>query len=661
MGITREDKGTEKTAVAEPRAALPAVDPLRLLAALAVLVVAAYANHFSNGFHFDDTPTVVANPAIRSLSNIPRFFADGRLFSALPAGQMWRPVVSATLAVDYWIGGGLKPFWFHLSTLLWYLVELAVMFFLFRRIMDLARPDPSNAWTALFATAVYGVHPVNAETVNYIVQRGDLFNALGVAAALLWFIAYPGQRKYGLYLLPAVAATMAKAPALIFPFIFLGYIYLFEADRRWRPALRAALPAFGAGLAMAVLTLALTPRTFDPGAAAGGLYRLSQPWVTLRYFRCFFLPVDLTADTDWTIVAGAFTGKALAGYLFVAALIAAAVYAARRRETRPVAFGLAWFLLALIPTAVIPLGEVTNDHRMFFPFVGLALAVFWALRLLLADRAAVLAGIAGVAVLLGLIGTWQRNAVWHTEESLWRDVTEKSPDNKRGQVNYGNLLAGRGDFTGAVPYIARAAAMGRQDPAIEVRLAVAYAGAGKDGDAESHFQKALSLAPNDWGPKYFYARWMHARGRLNEAETLLKSADLSTPAQRYLLMQVLCDEGKWPDLDLLLADTLRAAPKDEVARGYMTQAARQPRQGAAADAFVQAASQACDARRWAECLSNARQALNLRPDKAEACYTASRALSAIRRNADAVHWLRLALRIRPDYDDARRRLTEVVE
>jgi hypothetical protein len=45
-----------------------------------------------------------------------------------------------------------------------------------------------------------------------------------------------------------------------------------------------------------------------------------------------------------------------------------------RIRNRPVAFGLAWFVLALLPTSFFPLAEVENDRRMFFPFIGLVLA-----------------------------------------------------------------------------------------------------------------------------------------------------------------------------------------------------------------------------------------------------------------------------------------------
>ena len=53
-----------------------------VLALLAV--VAAYVNHFQNGFHFDDFHTVSQNVYIQNLRNVPRFFTDARLFSTLP-------------------------------------------------------------------------------------------------------------------------------------------------------------------------------------------------------------------------------------------------------------------------------------------------------------------------------------------------------------------------------------------------------------------------------------------------------------------------------------------------------------------------------------------------------------------------------------------------
>jgi hypothetical protein len=56
---------------------------------------------------------------------------------------------------------------------------------------------------------------------------------------------------------------------------------------------------------------------------------------------------------------------------------------ARRRALYPISFGLLWFVVTQLPTSIYPLSEVENDHRMFFSFVGLVLAVVWSGWLLL--------------------------------------------------------------------------------------------------------------------------------------------------------------------------------------------------------------------------------------------------------------------------------------
>src|SRR5262249_38841541 len=316
-----------------------------LIFALVLVALAAYANHFENGFHFDDGRTILQNPYIRSLRNIPRFF------TSTPELAQYHPVVSTSLAFDYWLSGGFQPFWFHISTFVWFSVLLVLMFLLFRRIMN------GNPWPALFAAALFAVHPANAEAMNYIAQRGQVYAALGVVAGLWLFIAYPAQRSRLWYLLPAVVASLANPAALIFPLILVAYIRLFEREQT---PLRTTLPAFAAAGVLGLLIWIMTP------AGAPLHYTLAQPWAALYYFGSFFLPLSLNADHGWGY-PGALT--IVAGSLFVLALAAVAVYTAQRREMRPVAFGIAWFLLALIPAAFTPSPEIVNDYRMFFPFV----------------------------------------------------------------------------------------------------------------------------------------------------------------------------------------------------------------------------------------------------------------------------------------------------
>src|SRR5204863_1287430 len=135
-----------------------------LLAAL----VAAYANHFHNSFHFDDAHTIVNNAAIRELRNIPLFFRDATTFSALPSNQSYRPLVSTLLAIDYRLGG-IQPFWFHLSIFTLFLVLTLLLAFLIHRLLESNAISPTNRWIALAAATWYGLHPANADTINYII------------------------------------------------------------------------------------------------------------------------------------------------------------------------------------------------------------------------------------------------------------------------------------------------------------------------------------------------------------------------------------------------------------------------------------------------------------------------------------------------------------
>ena len=587
---------------------------------------------------------------------------------------------------------GYQPFFFHLSTFLWFAVQLILMFFLFRRIMDRADPHPSNLWTALAAAACYGLHPANAETVNYIIQRGDLYNTLGVVASLLCFAAYPAQRKYGWYLLPALAAFFAKPPALIYPFLLLAYVFLIESANSpddaappnrnaWSTAIRAALPAFLVTAATALLIGKMTPSTFQ-GGGDPLLYRLTQPWVALHYFQSFFLPTELSADTDWTYVSSPFSGAALAGYLFFIALLAAIFYTSRRRETRPIAFGLVWFLVTLLPTSLMPLADVTNDHRMFFPFVGLALAVFWSLRLLLFRQTARLSSnrpwIRGaVAALLVVMcaeaaGTHARNEVWHTEESLWRDVTIKSPNNGRGWSSYGASLVNKQDFAGALPPLEHAAKLRPYDSVVILNLGVAYGALGRDPEAERYFRQALAIAPGQPDPPLYYARWLESKHRLVEAQEQAESAIQANPRAffaRYLLLKIYSEQRNRPAFDNLMQDSLRLAYNDETARRYLEERAtaekREPSAPPAGQATPPAQSpegllnlsaKYCHDANYAGCIEMAKKALELRPGYAEAYNNMAAGYSSLEKWDDAIKAAREAIRLKPDYEMAKKNL-----
>ena len=166
-----------------------------------ITLVLTYANHFHNGFYFDDGHTIVNNASIRSLNNIPRFFTDVATFGTMPDNRGYRPMVTTLNALDYWLAGGtLNPFYFHLSIFTWYVLQCLCLFFLFKKIFHSDRPHIWNDWFAFFAATWYAHHTANAETINYIIARSDSFSTFCIVLALLLY-TLPRGKKYCLYLL----------------------------------------------------------------------------------------------------------------------------------------------------------------------------------------------------------------------------------------------------------------------------------------------------------------------------------------------------------------------------------------------------------------------------------------------------------------------------
>ena len=606
---------------------------LACAAGLLALVLAAYANHFHGGFHFDDSHAILQNAYVRSVKFIPRYFTDATTFSVLPQNQSYRPVLQTTLAVDYWLGGGYNPVAFQIDTFIWYVAQLALMLVLFTAIAHRAAPGDREApVAALFAVGLYALHPANAETVNYVIQRGELLAAAGVVAGVVMYVRVPRLRRWGAYLIPVACGALAKPTALVFPALLLAYVTLFDG-RRGADALRDAAPSIVLVAALAWWSQNRTPPTWAAGGGTLGLYWLTQAFVALRYAGAFFDPIDLSADNDWRLLAGGGDPRGLLGLLFIGALLWAAVRTARRPDTTPIAFGLWWFLVALLPTSLVPLAEVGNDHRMFLPFVGLALAVGWTMFLCarLVKRTVafrVAAVVVPVVFLAEAVGVHARNGVWRTDDSLWRDVTLKSPTNGRGLMNYGLTRMENGDYRAAIAYFERALQFSRDYPLLHVNLGIAYGGVGRVGDAEKEFLAAIALAPGDWRSHYYYGRWLRSTGRLAEATVQLQLATAQNPADldsRALLQLTLTQQPRTPEfyLSLSLAQ-YRAA-------------------------------------RFQDCIDSARLALTRRPDYAEAYNNIAAGYNGLGEWDKAIAAAQEAIRLKPDFPLARNNLAWAVQ
>ncbi|GAA4100717.1 hypothetical protein GCM10022392_26660 [Mucilaginibacter panaciglaebae] len=621
-----------------------------------LLCAITYANHFQNGFHFDDSHTIQNNAYIRNIHNIPLFFKNGSTSSTLPQNQSYRPVTTTSLAFDYWLGGDYYLFFFHLSTFILFLLQGWLMVKFMHRIFDITIVNNQrNAAVALIAATFYLLHPAIAETVNYVIARADIQSTFGVVLAFVLY-QYSGRcRKYYLYLLPVIIGALAKPPSVMFAPMFFVYLLFFEQGlglvdifkpRKFRQvfgAIKTAIPAFICCAVTYWFLDKMTPKTWEPGGASPMQYLITQPIVIAHYFQMFFVPTQLSADSDWTLLPGISDWRFFAGMAFVVLMIAIAFITSQKKQLRPISFGIVWFFLALLPTSsIIPLAEVLNDHRMYFPFVGLLISVSWNIALLIKKwmpwitrhlpRYKIL-----FATLLTLLlvtyayGTWRRNEVWYDEDSLWYDVTIKSPNNGRGLMNYGLSKMAQGDYLTAEIYYERALKLLPNYFSIYINLGILKSAAGHDEEARGYFEKGLAYGSNYPDAYSYYARFLNSRGLYKEAIPKLQYALKLSPANTFARMQLM--EGyqnteNWGELKKLAESTLQLEPNNAEARNYLQAAiarkskadleADEIRKSPTADKYLGLSLSYYVAGRFQDCIDACNQALALEPNYVQA-------------------------------------------
>jgi tetratricopeptide (TPR) repeat protein len=514
-----------------------------------------YSNHFNNAFHFDDTHTIVDNLYIRDIKNIPLFFKDATTTSTLPLNQAYRPGLTTLNAIDLFLSGKKEPtpFAFHLSIFISYLILGVLCFFLFQHLLNISFKSKYNSAISLFGTAFFLLHTANAETINYIIARSDSFSTLMIVLSFIVYIYFPKSRKWHVYFIPSLLGFFVKEPSIMFVPLLFVYKLLFEQNvsaKEWftkfpftfRLFKQIIIP-FLICILIFVLSRVFTPVIWQAGGTSSLRYLMTQPFVLFHYCYNFILPSNLVVDTDWQVISSYREDQILAGLLFVFAILLIAFRTSFTNKTRPITFGLLWFFIALIPTSsFVPFAEVMNDHRTFFPYIGLFIAVACFIRNLLEANLFLQKGFGKMATLaLGLTilglngyGTFQRNKVWATEESLWKDATIKAPKNGRGWMNYGNVFLGKGEMNEALKCYAVTTSITPNYPYAYINIAIAKSRLGDLEAAEQNFKKAISLGGIVPECYIFYGRYLIEQQRIDEAKKILQIGLNLSPKHQQL-------------------------------------------------------------------------------------------------------------------------------
>ena len=434
------------------KAPQPQVRPwpwIYLLCASWAIAAAVFGTALNGRFLFDDVALPFANPQAGQMP--PAFWIGGV-----------RPALGATYWANFLIGG-IHPFGYHLTNILLHGATALFVFFICERILAISRLPIANSntdrqWLALFGAALFLLHPLQTESVDYIAGRSELLSGFFYFAAFLAFLrSFEKDTSLAFALricLLAGLAILGKESAISLPaIVFLADFYFADEPIGQRIKRRGKLYLLFliGGLAAAGLILARLAGDKSAGFSSGTSpfeYALTQCRAILTYLRLFVIPLGQNGDWGVPFYHSLTDGPAAAYALAFLALLILIVWLYRRE--RLVSFGLAAFLLMLAPTSsIVPIKDAIAERRMYVPILGLILALLGAaskIRMAPALRwAAALAVLFTCAVLSS-----QRSEVWTSDLSFWSDSVRANPDNIRAHLGLGVAMTMRGDCAAAV-------------------------------------------------------------------------------------------------------------------------------------------------------------------------------------------------------------------
>jgi len=451
-----------------------------LFAILLLIIVTgiAYHNSFQGAWHFDDELAVTQNLIIKKIEHVPHILRDYYLS---------RGVLQTTFALNYYFGG-LDIFGYHLVNLVLHLLVGILIYFILCHLVSVGNSsarsstllDMTNTtrstgdflpwrYLPLFSALLFAAHPINTESITYILSRSSV---LATLFYLLGFFLFIKAIRIGKQDTPKVSAfSPVVKKALLFtgssgafilgvgtkeiiitlPAMLLLYLYYFVSEDHnpitfIKHYIRSFLTLISAGVGYFAYRHLHYGGIISsiPDIRVRGFYVnfLTEMNVIVRYYlRRLFLPIGLNIDPDFPLTRSFFES----GTIFSALVLIGSVILAIKifKRHRVVSFCILWFLITLTPTSsFIPLLDVAAEHRLYLPGMGFSVVLVfifitfirhWITNEVAFQKAVV--GTLSVIVLLFSIGAISRNTVYRDPHTLWKDTVSKSPHKARPHNN----------------------------------------------------------------------------------------------------------------------------------------------------------------------------------------------------------------------------------
>ncbi|HZI95371.1 MAG TPA: tetratricopeptide repeat protein [Patescibacteria group bacterium] len=512
------------------------------IAGAALLAAFCYFATLHNEFVFDDIDVIARNPLVTGERlDAARIFSSHYWQHLTPAGNLYRPLVILTYALNH-LAGGLDPSGYHLVNLVLHALCSGLVVALSARLGLPARG-------ALAAGLLFAAHPIHTEAVTGVVGRAELVAAACVLGGWLVHLGRSQPRPWrpvAIGLLFA-AGLLSKENAIVLPaLMFLGDVW---RNRRDRIGWRQAAPAYVACAVVTIAWIILRAMILSP-IPAGSPYEgpfaqvpatqriLTALPVMGRYLLLLAAPLHLSADYSYDqipMVSSLSDPSAIFAAGLLVLLLAAGLrrFALERPGHLDGLCALVFFVtMAPVSNLFVPIGTMMAERLLYLPSVAfcIALPALWeavtdpAARTTRHSPATRVTGLLLVIVLLGLYATRTitRNRDWKDQLTLFSVTTLTSPRSAKAHYNFGVALEDSGQSDRALDQYLVAVAIKPLDPRSHHNAGLLLAKMGRPAEASLHLDQASRLDPAL--PKVFSslgAVWSHL-GRSSEAKAAFR-------------------------------------------------------------------------------------------------------------------------------------------
>ena len=485
-------------------------------AVLALAILAAYAPEFypwpGNEFiAYDDDLYITDHLQVRA-GLTPQ--SIGWAFSSFH-GANWFPLTRLSWMLDAELFG-VEAWAFHATSLLLHAAAAVALFAALRRLTG-------HLWSSAMVAGIFALHPLHVESVVWASYRRDVLSGLCFALALLAYARYVvvsadaslsrGRwRPYAALVGLLALGLMAKPTLVTLPFVLLlldvwPLARVQRADapaqldlNRLRGVVVEKLPLFG----LAAIASAVTLAAQGSWEAVQSLDHLSP---ALRIGNAAESAVWYVAKSVWPSDLAVFyphPGAKLEVWravLAAAALLLATLFAGLGYAKRPyLLVGWLWFLGMLVPViGLVQVGaQARADRYTYLPMIGLAIAVVFCMRDVIATRPGWRRPVAALAVasLLGFgVATSLQIRVWRDTLTLFEHALSVTTDNYVAHINMGEELVRKQRYRDATAHLVTALRIVPSAAFAHAAMGEMHLRLGRPREAEYHYRRALRKKP----------------------------------------------------------------------------------------------------------------------------------------------------------------------